>query len=127
MSEVTGLGVLLRFLRENRQFSLRELGTLAEVDHAYIHRLEAGGKSDPSEDVLGRLLRSLKANPNQVALAQWLRDMPAADPSIIEVAVSDASYPLDVIKMAAVAAYRGTGRASAKERLERARRLWDED
>ncbi len=127
MSTSTGLGVLLRHLRETRQFSLRELGTLASVDHAYIHRLEVGDKSDPSEDVLGRLLRALKANQFQVALAQWLRDAPAADPSIIKEAAMGDSYPLDLIKMAAVVAYRGAGRASAKERLDRARRLWDED
>ena len=36
------LGSVLRALREKRGLSLRELGQLAEVDHAYIHRLETG-------------------------------------------------------------------------------------
>ena len=40
----SALGFLIRFLREQRGLSLRELGRLAGVDHAYIHRLETGEK-----------------------------------------------------------------------------------
>ena len=34
----------------------RELGQLAQTDHAYIYRLEQGEKGAPSEDVLLRLI-----------------------------------------------------------------------
>src|SRR5205823_3947672 len=45
-------GLLLESLREERGLSLRELGQLADIDHAYIYRLEAGDKESPSEDAL---------------------------------------------------------------------------
>ena len=68
----TGLGLLLRKLREIRDLSSRELGQLAEVDHTYIYRLETGEKQSPSADVLTRLLRVLKAEPREVEMAQYL-------------------------------------------------------
>ena len=51
----TGLGVLLQHLREKRGLSLRELGQLSGVDHAYIYRLETGEKEAPSEEVVSKL------------------------------------------------------------------------
>ena len=53
-------GSALRHFREERTLSLRELSTLSGVDHAYIHRLEAGDKTAPSSDVLDKLSRGLK-------------------------------------------------------------------
>ena len=50
----SALGVLLRSLRDGRGLNLRELGLLAEVDHAYIYRLETGAKESPSEEVLSK-------------------------------------------------------------------------
>jgi len=41
------LGLLLQHLREDRRLSLRELGQLAEIDHAYVYRLENGDKESP--------------------------------------------------------------------------------
>jgi transcriptional regulator with XRE-family HTH domain len=55
-------GALLRSLREQRGLSLRELGRLTEIDHAYIHRLETGAKEAPSDKVILNLTRALKAN-----------------------------------------------------------------
>ena len=40
----TSFGILLARLRERRDLSLRELGLISGVDHAYIHRLETGEK-----------------------------------------------------------------------------------
>ncbi len=57
----SALGVLLKKMREQRGLSFRELGRLAELDHAYIYRLEAGDKDDPSTEALGKLTRALKA------------------------------------------------------------------
>ena len=63
-----GLGFLLQHLRERRGLSLRELGQLAQTDHAYIYRLEQGEKGAPSEDVLLRLIRALKAERREAEL-----------------------------------------------------------
>ena len=67
----TGLGFLLQHLRERRGLSLREFGQLADTDHAYIYRLEQGEKAAPSDDVLVRLIRALKARPK--CFASWRR------------------------------------------------------
>ena len=56
----TGLGVALKTLRERRTLSLREIGQLSSVDHAYVHRLETGEKTNPSEDLVEKLLKVLK-------------------------------------------------------------------
>ena len=61
-----------RKLRERRDLSSRELGQLADVDHTYIYRLETGEKQSPSEDVLARLLKVLKAQPREVEMAQYM-------------------------------------------------------
>lgn len=68
----SGLGLLLRKLREARDLSSRELGQLADIDHTYIYRLETGEKQSPSDDLLTRLLRVLKADQRQIEMAQWL-------------------------------------------------------
>ena len=54
------LGFLLRNLREERGLSLRELAQLADIDHAYVYRLETGAKESPSEEVLSKLNPSLE-------------------------------------------------------------------
>ena len=50
----SGLGLLLRKLRETRDLSSRELGQLADIDHTYVYRLETGEKQSPSEEQIGR-------------------------------------------------------------------------
>ena len=55
-------GPLLRAMREERGLSLRELGRLTDIDHAYIHRLETGAKEAPSDEVIVKLTRALKAD-----------------------------------------------------------------
>ena len=54
----TALGFLLRDLREERNFPYGKLAQLADVDHAYIYRLETGDKESPSDEVLSKLDRA---------------------------------------------------------------------
>src|SRR5438477_6583656 len=63
-----GLGAALRKLRERRTLSIRELGRLADVDHAYIYRLEQGEKTSPSAELIATLLSVLKANPRDCVM-----------------------------------------------------------
>ena len=41
-----GFGGYIGRLRNEKGLSFRQLGQLAEIDHAYIHRLEGGEKKD---------------------------------------------------------------------------------
>ena len=60
MANLVDFGSALQFFREERNLSLRELGKLSDVDHAYIHRLESGDKGAPSVEILEKLFRGLK-------------------------------------------------------------------
>ena len=77
----TGLGFLLQHLRERRGLSLREFGQLADTDraafsNAYIYRLEQGEKAAPSDDVLVRLIRALKADRREAEMLRFLAAHP---------------------------------------------------
>lgn len=74
---MTTPGALLRLLREQRGFSLRELGRLAGIDHAYIHRLEIGSKGAPSDPVIMKLARVLKADKSETDILLNRRWRPA--------------------------------------------------
>ena len=54
------LGYFLKHFREERGLSLRELATLSDINHAYIHRLEQGEKEYPSQQTLKALIAALK-------------------------------------------------------------------
>lgn len=51
-------GQHLQHLREDRKFSLRQLGDEADVDFSMIHRIEKG-KTNPSYTMLHALSRAL--------------------------------------------------------------------
>ena len=80
---VTSFGDFVRYLRERRDLSLRELGRLADIDHAYIHRLESGEKESPSDEIVSALRRALKVSPTEAALLSGLRAR-AAPSSLVE-------------------------------------------
>src|SRR5260370_29978813 len=69
-------GLLLQRLREQRGLSLRELGQLAGIDHAYIYRLEAGDKESPSEEILTKLVRALKSGKREADMLRYLAKQP---------------------------------------------------
>jgi transcriptional regulator with XRE-family HTH domain len=60
------LGELLQRRRLMRGYSLRELGGLARVDHAYIQCLENGSKRLPSRLVLMRLINALRISGKDI-------------------------------------------------------------
>ena len=67
----TGLGIALRTLRERRTLSLREVGQLSTVDHAYVHRLETGEKTSPSHELVAKLLKVLKPDERDAGIVKW--------------------------------------------------------
>jgi transcriptional regulator with XRE-family HTH domain len=69
----TGLGVALKTVRERRTLSLREVSQLSTVDHAYVHRLETGEKTSPSQELVGKLLKVLKPDQRDAATSEMAR------------------------------------------------------
>jgi transcriptional regulator with XRE-family HTH domain len=122
----TGLGVALKTLRERRTLSLRELGQLSGVDHAYVHRLESGEKVSPSHEVVGKLLRALKAGERDAAVVDWLVDHAEADPKLVEHVLADPSVTADVFAAAAGVRHRGGARPDPATLIERVKMAFDD-
>jgi transcriptional regulator with XRE-family HTH domain len=59
---------ILLTARSERQLSLRKAAQLADIDHAYLYRLENGYRMHPSKDVLRRLGLALQCT---MRLRQW--------------------------------------------------------
>jgi transcriptional regulator with XRE-family HTH domain len=118
----TGLGAALRKLRDRRTLSTREIGKLAEIDHAYIHRLESGEKASPSPEVVQKLLSVLKTNERESDIVKWLVDYSDADPSLVEYTLDTPDVSLEEFTMAAGVRHRGTARPDPATQIERVRR-----
>ncbi len=120
----SALGVLLRNLREKRKFSFRELGQLADVDHAYIYRLETGSKESPSAESLQKLL---KADKRESDILRFLAAHPDTAPALAALAIEDPGVTYDEFATAAGMAFRGTARPDYRKLVERIRRIAAED
>lgn len=121
------LGSVLRALREKRGLSLRELGQLAEVDHAYIYRLETGAKEAPSGEVLGKLSRALKADKRELQVLRYVAEHPDTDVGLVAYVLEDQGVTFDVFAGAANMAFRGSGRPDYQKMIARVRRLLGDD
>jgi HTH-type transcriptional regulator, competence development regulator len=120
-------GLLLQRLREQRRLSLRELGQLAEIDHAYIYRLEGGAKESPSQETLAKLIRALKAPKRESDMLRYLATHPEVDPGLVEHVLTDATVTTELFCAAASTAFRGTGRPEYSVQIERIRRIFQEE
>lgn len=123
----TGLGTALRKLRDRRTLSVREVGKLSEIDHAYIHRLETGEKASPSRELVGKLLRVLKASDRDAAIVAWLAEHPDANPELVEFVLEDPGIDIDVFTMAAGARHRGNARPDPATLIQQVRRALGPD
>lgn len=123
----TGLGVALKTLRERRTLSLREIGQLSSVDHAYVHRLETGEKTNPSQDLVEKLLKVLKPRERDAALVMWLVDHANADPNLVEFVLQDPSISIDVFSAAAGVRHRGNVRPNPATLIARIKRAFEDD
>jgi transcriptional regulator with XRE-family HTH domain len=122
----SGLGVALRALRERRTLSLREVGQLSSVDHAYVHRLESGEKTSPSVDLVGKLLKALKPSERDAQIVKWLINHPDADPALVEYVLADPSIGAELFTAAAGIRHRGAGRPDPATLMARVRRVFEE-
>jgi transcriptional regulator with XRE-family HTH domain len=120
---VSSLGIVLRRLREERRLSLREVAQLAQVDHAYIHRLETGEKEAPSEEVVGRLIKVLKPEDRVAKILYFLATSPEIDRGLVEETISNSSFGLEDLEVAGQMRFRGKARPSPRDLLERVKKL----
>jgi HTH-type transcriptional regulator, competence development regulator len=124
----TALGFLLRDLRSERTLNLRELAQLADVDHAYIQRLETGTKTSPSDEVLAKLAKALRAPKREAEMLPYLARNPETAVPLIEFVRSEPSVTFGDFRGLATIAHRGAGRPDYATSLKRLRALWgDED
>jgi transcriptional regulator with XRE-family HTH domain len=123
----SGLGVMLRKLRETRGLSLREVGQLCSIDHAYVHRLETGEKESPSDELFTRLLRVLKPTERESEMAKWLAAHPDADPSTVEFALNNPAIPAYVFVAAASMSHRGSARPDMATLFARVQRAFEDE
>lgn len=122
----SALGVLLRHLREKQGFSLAELAQFAEVDRAYVYRLETGEKEAPSEEVLSRMCKVLKPDARHNEMLRFLAENPGVDPALTEYVIKEPSINLDVFVPAATMRHRGTDRPDPKTLIDRVRKVLKE-
>jgi transcriptional regulator with XRE-family HTH domain len=118
---------MLQHLRAERGFSLRELGVLADLDHAYIYRLETGDKESPSEEALAKLLRALKAARRETDMLRFLSQHSQTDPALVSHVLSDPTVTYQVFASVAGAAFRGAVRPDYAKLIARVRRILDEE
>jgi HTH-type transcriptional regulator, competence development regulator len=117
-------GSALRHFREERTLSLRELSTLSGVDHAYIHRLEAGDKTAPSSDVLDKLSRGLKLTVQKRRVLELLALMGEMDEHLYELAL-ELPDRYDLVKVAATMSFRGSRPESKADWSEKLNQIED--
>lgn len=122
----SALGLLIRNLREERRLSLRELAQLADIDHAYIYRLETGAKESPSEEVLSKLIRALKAGKRESDMLRYLAKHTETDAAFVAHVLKDPTVTYEVFASVAGAAFRGT-RPDYHKLIERVRKILDEE
>ena len=117
-------GSALRYFREERSLSLRELSTLSSVDHAYIHRLESGDKTAPSPEVLEKLARGLKLTTHKRRMLELLTATDSMDNHLFELAL-EVPERYELVKVAATMSFRGTRPASKADWVEKLDQIED--
>ena len=118
---------MLRFLRERTRLNLREVSQLAEVDHAYIYRLETGEKDSPSQEILNKILKVLKPTDRERQMTELLVRRPNTDPALVTYVLADESIGFDVFEGTSVMAFRGAARPDIAKLVNRVKRILEDE
>lgn len=121
----SALGVWLKGLRDDRGWSLREVAQRADIDHAYVYRLETGAKESPSGEVTDKLIVALTPSPRDIEILRFLAAHPNVDPRLAEFARRDASVSPQEFHMLTTVVNRGA-RADYATSLARIRKFMSE-
>ena len=103
----TAFGTVLKRLREGRGLSLREVSQLADLDHAYVHRLETGAKEAPSDEALARICRALKPTKRQEHVLRFLVGRDVALELVDTTVIDDLEIALEDFESVAQMSFRG--------------------
>jgi transcriptional regulator with XRE-family HTH domain len=122
----SALGFLLQNLREERKLSLRELAQLADIDHAYIYRLETGAKASPSDEIISKLIRALKAPRREAEMLRYLVAHPEVEAGLVAHVRQDPTVTFVEYAAAAGMVHRGA-RPDYATRIARVRRILREE
>jgi HTH-type transcriptional regulator, competence development regulator len=117
------LGAMLQFLREQRGLSLRELARLADIDHAYIYRLESGDKESPSDEVLSKLTRALKMDKREADMLKFVAEHGSTNVGLVTHVLTDKGVSYEIFAAAAGAVFRGATRPDYAKLIERVRKI----
>ena len=112
MNMLIGFGDYIGRLRNEKRLSSRQLGQLADIDHAYICRLEGGEKKDPSDDIVNSLIRVLSPGKRKTRILRFLLST-SVDEHLLGQVLEDPEISLDDFESAAQMS--APGRPSGKE------------
>jgi transcriptional regulator with XRE-family HTH domain len=110
-------------MRDERKLTLREVGQLASMDHAYIHRLETGEREAPSRETVQKLERALKPQKREAHMLDFVREHTNTNPALIEFVRDDSDISFDEFVGMATMAHRGAARADFAKILSRVRQI----
>ncbi|MCU7936847.1 MAG: helix-turn-helix domain-containing protein [Candidatus Thiodiazotropha sp. (ex Dulcina madagascariensis)] len=99
-------GYALKRFREERGLTPRELGKLADLDHAYIYRLEKNEKTAPSDKTVESLVRTLKLTPRRAEVLRLLVGK-IVHTNLIDVFIEDEERSLEHLEPLALMSFRG--------------------
>jgi len=122
-------GYALKRFRKERDLSLRELGKLCEIDHAYIHRLEKDEKTAPSDQVIDSFVRHLKLTPRRARLLRLLVGK-SMNEELVDVFIEDEERPLDLLEPSYQMSFRGKRPESKddwRRHIDRLAALFDDE
>jgi hypothetical protein len=103
------------------------MSQLSDVDHAYVHRLETGEKTSPSDELVGKLLKVLKPTEREAGIIKWLVDHSDTDPDLVSFSLDDENIDLEVFTMAAGVRHRGNARPDPATLIARVRKLLEDE
>lgn len=119
-----GFGGFLERLRTEKGLSFRQLGQLANIDHAYVHRLETGEKADPSDDIVKGLIRGLRPGERKARILRILVGQ-SVDEDLLDEVLEDTEVAIEDFESAAKMRSRGRpiGREAWRRVLEQIRKI----
>ncbi len=118
-----GVWINASTLARGEETIFTELAQLSEEDHAYIYRLESGEKLSPSEDVISKLIRALKAGKREADMLRYLAEHADTDSTLVDMSLKDPTISYEIFASAASAVFRGTGRPDYPKLIERVRKI----
>jgi hypothetical protein len=100
---------------------------LSDVDHAYVYRLEMGDKTNPSDEIMEKLLKVLKPSERDAGILKWLVSHADADVKLVDHVLDDPQIPLNHFTAAAGMVHRGSARPDPKTLIARVRRAFEDE